>query len=740
MQREFKISLSQEFYSDIVYLSQYDSDYPVIFTVTDKYSKASGINGYTAKFTGTRGDGTGLGFTYTATAIGHTVSFMIDTMLTGVAGTHAGEIIFYDQNGLYFGTANVQIIVEPAARPDGTIDADEEELRDLAQQCQDIVDTAAAEVKGEAESWAVGERDGEPVPSTDPTYHNNAKYYAEQAQDIADSIGIDATLSVAGKSADAKKTGDEISSLKEELNYTDEVIRGIAYNPYTWEAGTYLSIAVGATIRKENRAQYINIRKRFVDITTVDFSSTITMNSGYLIKLFEVDANDVILSATNYTTTVNLQPGKRYAALLKATGDADISNVDVSDMLTTSIAVSQIEQNRQDIQQIKSVTDGLVGKDLIESVMVTSVNLYDNSTSVIGYYIQTNGNTVSGANYAYTGMIELDAGSYVTKSYYNTYGANGRKVFLYNDEGTFLSSFNATEIANTDLMTFTLDSNSHVRLNTNKADAESNYMVVSGSDASDYPTQFVPYSVTNEVEPGISLNDTMKEEVSEIIGETSSINPLYGKAISFIGDSICAGAGYAGGYGGIIAQENEMIYQNVGVSGATITAETYASGNPRAWICRRIDQMSETAEYAILEGGVNDASLEVTLGEISNGYYTPVLDDTTFYGAFESCLKQMTIRFSGKKIGYIIPHQMANGMRPGADYYNAVIACCKKWGVPVLDLSTEIPPFNFFPTSGDSPLHTMRETYTASGDGWHPTEAGYRKYYVDKITAWLKAL
>lgn len=536
------------------------------------------------------------------------------------------------------------------------------------------------------------------------------------------------------------KACNEISGLKSALNDDEDVIKGNAYNPYRWEAGSYISIAVGGKIRKQNSEQYLNIRKRFVDITTVDFSSTITMNSGYLIKLFEVDANDVILSATNYTTTVNLQTGKRYAALLKANGDADISNVAVSDMLTTSYATSQIEQNRQDIQQIKSVTDGLAGKDLIESVMVTSANLYDNSTSVVGYYIKAGGSTVSGANYAHTGLITLELGDYVTKNYYDVYGGNGDNVYLYDENGNYQSYLNATAISGTDLMTFRLNEKSYVRLNTSKADAGNNFMVVAGTEASDYPAQFVPYSVKCEVEQGISLNDMMRGEVAEIAGETSTINPLHGKSISFIGDSICAGAGYAGGYGGIIAQENEMIYQNVGVSGATVAAETYASGSPRAWICRRIDQMSETAEYAILEGGVNDASLEVTLGEISNGYYTPVLDDTTFYGAFESCLKQMTIRFPGKKIGYIIPHQMANGMRPGANYYNAVVACCKKWGVPVLDLSTEIPPFNFFPTSGESPLYVMRQTYTASGDGWHPTEAGYRKYYVDKITAWLKAL
>lgn len=37
----------------------------------------------------------------------------------------------------------------------------------------------------EAEAWAVGEKGGEPVESTDPTYHNNSKYYSDQAEDSA---------------------------------------------------------------------------------------------------------------------------------------------------------------------------------------------------------------------------------------------------------------------------------------------------------------------------------------------------------------------------------------------------------------------------------------------------------------------------------------------------------------------------------------------------------------------------
>ena len=149
MKREYKIALSQEYYSDVVYLSQYDTDYDIEFTVLDKYAKATGIDGYTAKLTGTRCDG--LGFTFESTASDETVSFEINTSLTAISGTHKGEIVFYDTNGLFFGSANVQIVVEPAARPDGTIDADVERAQEIAEQIQQIVDTAAEQTTSEAE-------------------------------------------------------------------------------------------------------------------------------------------------------------------------------------------------------------------------------------------------------------------------------------------------------------------------------------------------------------------------------------------------------------------------------------------------------------------------------------------------------------------------------------------------------------------------------------------------------------
>ncbi len=226
-------------------------------------------------------------------------------------------------------------------------------------------------------------------------------------------------------------------------------------------------------------------------------------------------------------------------------------------------------------------------------------------------------------------------------------------------------------------------------------------------------------------------------------------NELSGKKISFNGDSICQGAGFPGGYGKIIAERNNMAYQNVAIGGGTVAAETYyTDGRARHWISRTVDKMDADADYAILEGGVNDASLfgqfgAPVLGAISSGYGAE-LDDTTFIGAFESMLKQLLIRFHGKKFGYIAVHKMTarySSEYMGEDsFYLAAKECCEKWGVPFLDLNVAVPPFAHFTPDGDPELYALRQAFTKDGDGWHPNEEGYKKYYCDKIEAWLKTL
>jgi len=102
--------------------------------------------------------------------------------------------------------------------------------------------TASKGYAEDSEAWAVGKRNGSDVPSSDDTYHNNAKYYsdnastaatsaasdADRAEAAAESINVpDTTLTISGVAADSKATGDRIAELRNELdggvvyNYTD---------------------------------------------------------------------------------------------------------------------------------------------------------------------------------------------------------------------------------------------------------------------------------------------------------------------------------------------------------------------------------------------------------------------------------------------------------------------------------------------------------------------------------------
>ena len=56
--------------------------------------------------------------------------------------------------------------------------------QDFASNAEEDAQNAAQDAS-DAEAWAVGQRNGVDVPSTDPAYHNNAKYYKDQAGAIA---------------------------------------------------------------------------------------------------------------------------------------------------------------------------------------------------------------------------------------------------------------------------------------------------------------------------------------------------------------------------------------------------------------------------------------------------------------------------------------------------------------------------------------------------------------------------
>lgn len=61
---------------------------------------------------------------------------------------------------------------------------------EAAQTAAETAQSAAEDSATDAEAWAVGQRNGADVPSTDETYENNAKFYAEQAASYVGALAI----------------------------------------------------------------------------------------------------------------------------------------------------------------------------------------------------------------------------------------------------------------------------------------------------------------------------------------------------------------------------------------------------------------------------------------------------------------------------------------------------------------------------------------------------------------------
>ena len=90
---------------------------------------------------------------------------------------------------------NIRIDAEPGADVEMQMDADPS--ADVSMR----TDVGSGASEKNAEAWAVGERGGVPVGPGDPNWHNNSKYYAEQAAGSLDQVNQDAAA--AAEAADA---------------------------------------------------------------------------------------------------------------------------------------------------------------------------------------------------------------------------------------------------------------------------------------------------------------------------------------------------------------------------------------------------------------------------------------------------------------------------------------------------------------------------------------------------------
>lgn len=174
--QKIELNVIPEGIQPIIHVSQYDKGQTWLFYLYDNDTPYTIPVGASITIQGTKQDGTG--FQYACTFSGSVVTAEEKQQMTVFAGDVQTELVI-TSSGQQLATLNFIIRVEPAALRDDT-QMSETELP-LIEQAAELVQMVPV-IEGyaeDAEAYAIGTRNGEPVSSDDPAYENNAKYYAE---------------------------------------------------------------------------------------------------------------------------------------------------------------------------------------------------------------------------------------------------------------------------------------------------------------------------------------------------------------------------------------------------------------------------------------------------------------------------------------------------------------------------------------------------------------------------------
>lgn len=224
---------------------------------------------------------------------------------------------------------------------------------------------------------------------------------------------------------------------------------------------------------------------------------------------------------------------------------------------------------------------------------------------------------------------------------------------------------------------------------------------------------------------------------------TINTNPLENAKVGVIGDSICFGTNYSGGYALLLSEYNNLTAVNEGLGGATIARNVKWSEDAdgyRPCIIDMLDALPDDLDYVIMQGGINDFWNHAPLGALSD---SNEFDDTTFAGALETLFSKAKNDYPSAKLGFIINHDAFtyNAEEGYAPYYEMIKSACEKWDIPYLDLYAQNNPETGINVKDAEQCRLYFESNDRpGGDGVHPNKLGYEVIYVQPMTEWMKTL
>lgn len=206
----FELDLIPQGVPPVVHVSQYDRGQVWFIEVLENGVPYEIPTGCAVTIQGSKPDNTA--FQYACTYSGNIVAAVLMQQMCAVVGDVTAEVrITANDAAQIIGSLNFIIEVEEGSIADDTIVSETdislieqaielaERVPEIIQECEQyVIDSGNNAVQ--SEKWATGTANGTPVTSGDSTYHNNSKYYAEQAATSETNASNSATSAAADAS------------------------------------------------------------------------------------------------------------------------------------------------------------------------------------------------------------------------------------------------------------------------------------------------------------------------------------------------------------------------------------------------------------------------------------------------------------------------------------------------------------------------------------------------------------
>ena len=365
-----------------IYASQFDVGREITFNLYDGSTAYTPPAGSTIRFEGKKSDGNG--FSYNCTYVDNVVTMALTDQMTVFAEEVPCELRIADTDNNDIGTLNILLSVEKSPIDGNTPMSDTE--------IPAIIELARTE-QYNAEAWAEGTRNGTPVGPTDPTYQNNAKYYAEHSSASVSSLSDTDIQNVADNQILVYDGVD--SKWENKVNNINRLADVHILNPSDGQSLIY----------DANDDKWVN-GSGGGGSSTLGGLTDVTLTTPANGQILQYDAND------DEWVNANAPSGGGLLPYLYITTEADamvfVRSNDYPDIYPTEVTTGHWECELPDYG-LYTVHSDIEGDDATYTIDVDAVKEY--SVTVMHYTHTINITVMSGASITITDGVETITGT-----------------------------------------------------------------------------------------------------------------------------------------------------------------------------------------------------------------------------------------------------------------------------------------------------------------------------------------